>query len=171
MSNQPKSISSEVSPEYGDAYSMAPRVQLVDVKMVDHAFVEAVPMRSSRQVVAFVRDRIALCTKEHFICMFLNARHQVTGYQIVSVGTAVAALVHPREVFQLAILQNASAIVIAHNHPSGDPAVSPEDLAITRRLCEVADVIGIEVIDHVIVGGDRYTSFLDQRLPPFTDRA
>lgn len=89
---------------------------------------------------------------ECFVVMLLNARRRVTGHQMVSMGTLDTILVHPREVFRLAIMQAASAIVVAHNHPSGDPAPSEADIKVTRDLIKAGQIIKIEVLDHIIVG-------------------
>src|SRR5579862_189305 len=97
---------------------------------------------------------------ERVLSLHLNTRHELIGIHRVSVGSLDSAIVHPREVFQAAILSNASAIVLVHNHPSGDPSPSPDDLALVRRLQEAAGVIGIDFLDGVIVGdGGRYYSF------------
>jgi DNA repair protein RadC len=85
----------------------------------------------------------------------------VIGYYEVSRGTLDSTLVHPREVFKAAILANAAAIILTHNHPSGDPTPSPDDLALTQRLVQAGQIIGIDVLDHVIVGDGRWTSFVE----------
>ena len=89
--------------------------------------------------------------KEHFVVFFLDTRNQQIQREITSIGTLNANLVHPREVFEPAILHNAAQIIVCHNHPSGNPEPSDEDLAITRRLQEAGKILGIEVLDHVIV--------------------
>ncbi len=89
--------------------------------------------------------------KEHFVVFFLDTRNQQIQREIISIGTLNANLVHPREVFEPAILHNAAQIIVCHNHPSGNPEPSDEDLAITRRLQEAGKILGIEVLDHVIV--------------------
>ena len=89
--------------------------------------------------------------KEHFVVFFLYTRNQQIQREIISIGTLNANLVHPREVFEPAILHNAAQIIVCHNHPSGNPEPSDEDLAITRRLQEAGKILGIEVLDHVIV--------------------
>jgi DNA repair protein RadC len=83
--------------------------------------------------------------------LLLNARHEVQRRETVSIGSLNASIVHPREVFLPAILQSAASIVLVHNHPSGDPEPSEEDLSITRRLAQVGELVGIAVLDHVIV--------------------
>jgi DNA repair protein RadC len=102
--------------------------------------------------------------KEHFWTIGLTTRNSVKYIDLVSLGILNTSLVHPREVFRLSISQAASSILLAHNHPSGDPEPSAEDVALTRRLTEAGKIIGIEVIDHVIIGADRYTSFREKGL-------
>jgi len=90
--------------------------------------------------------------KEHFFLISLNTRSKVKFVELVSIGTVNSGLVHPREVFRRSILRGASSVIVCHNHPSGDPEPSEEDIGITRRLIEAGKIIGIEVLDHVIVG-------------------
>ncbi len=95
----------------------------------------------------------------------VNAKNEVNAIEIVSTGTLSSALVHPREIFKAAILSNAHAVILCHNHPSGDPAPSREDREITRRLVEAGMLMGIEVLDHVIIGDHhRYVSFRERGL-------
>lgn len=97
----------------------------------------------------------------------LSTKHRVIAYHEVSRGSLDATLVHPREVFKAAILANASAIILTHNHPSGDPTPSPDDFALTQRLVQAGQIIGIDVLDHVIVGDGRWISFVEMgRIPP-----
>ncbi|MEM7167296.1 MAG: DNA repair protein RadC [Planctomycetota bacterium] len=122
---------------------------------------------SSRQVFSHLRSRLRDEKRELFVALYLDARHRLICERVISCGSLVASIVHPREVFRPAIRVAAAAIICAHNHPSGDPRQSAEDLAITRRLHTVGRVVGIELLDHVIVGHDSYTSFVDRRLPPW----
>ena len=96
---------------------------------------------------------------EVFAILCLSTKHRVIAYHEVSRGTLDATLVHPREVFKAAILANAAALVIAHVHPSGDPTPSQDDIELTRRLAAAGTLLGIEVLDHIIVGEERYVSF------------
>ena len=96
---------------------------------------------------------------EVFGILCLTTKHRVIAYHEVSRGALDATLVHPREVFKAAILANAAAIILAHNHPSGDPTPSPDDEALTRQVVAAGDLLGIQVLDHVIVGDGRYLSF------------
>ena len=117
------------------------------------------PIRSGADVVRLVRKLVAGDAREHFITVLVNGRHHPIGYQVVAVGTATASLVHPREVFQAAVGAGAVAIVVAHNHPSGDPSPSAEDRSVTKRLVEAGNLLGIRVLDHVVVTPDGYFAF------------
>jgi DNA repair protein RadC len=107
-------------------------------------------IRGPDDVLSAVRD-LATARREHFVVLLLNARHELQCRETVSIGSLNASIVHPREVFLPAILHSAASVVLVHNHPSGDPEPSEEDLTITRRLVEVGDLVGIGVLDHVIV--------------------
>ena len=106
--------------------------------------------------------RIQCNTEEVFILITLNIKNIVTGYFEVHRGTINTSLVHPREVFKRALLNNASDIMVAHNHPSGDPNPSKEDIQITERLKEAGNLLGINLIDHIIVGEDKYISLKEK---------
>src|SRR5207247_6856225 len=109
-------------------------------------------------VVAFVGPKLRREQREHFLVLLLNARHEVMAKETVSVGSLNASIVHPREVFKPAVLASAASVVLVHNHPSGDPDPSEEDLTITKRLVEVGELLGISVLDHVIVAKRGVTS-------------
>ena len=102
-------------------------------------------------------------TKEYFITLHLDAKNRICCIDEVSIGSLSQAVVHPREVFKTALLSSAAAIILLHNHPSGDPTPSREDIELTKRLKEAGEVIGIRVLDHIIIG-DNYVSFADQDL-------
>jgi len=99
---------------------------------------------------------------EHFGLLLLDTKHRVTRVTLLSVGTLDASIVHPREVFRAAASGGAAAIVLFHNHPSGDPAPSDDDIALTRRLIRAGDLMGITVLDHVIVAENRYASLRER---------
>jgi len=107
--------------------------------------------------------------EENFVIICLNTKNRIAGVHTISVGTLNSSLVHPREVFKAAILNNASAIICLHNHPSGDPEPSRDDIETTQRLVNAGNVLGVKVLDHVIIGdngglGRNYTSFKEQGL-------
>jgi len=119
------------------------------------------PLRSSRDIYETFRARFARADREEFVVLLLDAKNTFLGFHVVSVGSLTASLVHPREVFKIAVLGNAASLILLHNHPSGDPTPSAEDQAITTRLCQVGEVLGIKVLDHVVLGEGRYVSFVD----------
>lgn len=96
--------------------------------------------------------------KEHFTAFYLNARNEIIHRELVSVGTLSASLVHPREVFKSAVEHSAAGVILAHNHPSGDPVPSEEDVKLTRRLVSAGLILGIEVLDHIIVTATEFAS-------------
>ncbi|MNG08972.1 hypothetical protein D3C84_923670 [compost metagenome] len=98
------------------------------------------------------------------MCLFLNTKNQVVARETLSIGTLNASLVHPREVFREAIKRSSASIICAHNHPSGDPAPSPEDITLTQRLREAGTLIGIEVLDHLIIGDGKFVSLKERGL-------
>ena len=106
--------------------------------------------------------RIQCNAEEVFILITLNTKNIITGYFEVHRGTINTSLVHPREVFKRALLNNARYIMVAHNHPSGDPNPSKEDIQITERLKEAGNLLGINLLDHIIVGEDKYISFKEK---------
>lgn len=103
---------------------------------------------------------------ERFVTLCLGAKNHVLGLVEVSVGTLDSCLAHPRDVFRPAIARNAAAVIVAHNHPSGDPEPSPQDVALTQRLVDAGNLVGISVIDHIIIGRNCHTSLKDRRLLP-----
>lgn len=103
-------------------------------------------------------------THEQFVVIWLNCRNAVIGFEVITKGILDASLVHPREVFRGAIVNTAKSIVLAHNHPSGNPAPSSQDIAITRKLIEVGKIIEIPVTDHIIFAGEQFTSFMETNL-------
>lgn len=102
-------------------------------------------------VADFVRSILTDNSREHFVALYLDGANQVASYSIVSIGTANASMVHPREVFQRAILAGAVSIIIAHNHPSGILTPSEEDYKVTERLKEAGEILRIKLLDHVII--------------------
>lgn len=102
--------------------------------------------------------RLTHLDREHFLALLLNSKHGVIDVALVAIGTLNATLVHPREVFKEAIRHSAAAVVLAHNHPSGDPTPSPEDHALTAQLLAAGEILGIRVMDHLVLGEARYVS-------------
>lgn len=121
-------------------------------------------IRVPEDVVRLVGDRLRDLEVEEFHTVIVTTQRDVIRDVLISRGTLTGSLVHPREVFRPAIAEAAAGIFLVHNHPSGDPTPSPEDRAVTVQLAEAGRLLGIPVVDHVIVAGDRWTSFASQGL-------
>ena len=141
--------------------------------------------RSSADVYESFKEHFDKLDREHFLVLLLDAKNGMLGFHTVSIGSLTSSLVHPREVFKSVVLHNdtvkaqykehelakevceqvircsAAAMILMHNHPSGDPAPSQEDLHITKRLREIGEVVGVRVLDHLVFGDGRYVSFVD----------
>jgi DNA repair protein RadC len=121
-------------------------------------------IRSPQDIAALVLEEMRTLDREHFKTLALNTKNQVLAVETVSIGSLNSSIVHPREVFKNPIKRSAAAIVLVHNHPSGDPTPSSEDLAVTKRLLEAGSILGIEVLDHLIIGNRRYISLKEKNL-------
>jgi DNA repair protein RadC len=117
---------------------------------------------SASQVFEMFHD-LQMEAKEHFIALHLDGKNRISCLDRVSVGSLNQSIVHPREVFKTALLSSAAAILLLHNHPTGDPTPSREDLEITKRIKEAGELLGIRVLDHIIIG-ESYLSFAEQGL-------
>ena len=121
-------------------------------------------------VISDAKDAVAQLSdmrdlkKEHLVTLYLNAKNQLVHKETISMGTLNANLVHPREVFEPALKYSAAQIIVAHNHPSGDPKPSEDDLEVTKRLTEAGKMMGIELMDHVIVSKNSHFSFKEEKL-------
>ena len=115
-------------------------------------------------IAALLMPEMAKLDREHFVCLHLDAKNRLISRETVSIGHLTAALVHPREVWKAAILANAASVAFAHPHPSRDPEPSREDLELTRRLVRAGELLGIPVLDHVVIGGDRFVSIAERGL-------
>ena len=144
------------------------RINFYTLKMVkeDSVPYEVPVIKSPTEVYQAAKQLLALHEKpqEHFCILCLNTKNKIVGVHTISIGSLNASIVHPREVFKAAILNNASRIICLHNHPSGDPAPSKENIEITRRNVEAGEILGIEVLDHVIIGEQRYLSMKERGL-------
>lgn len=115
-------------------------------------------------VYRLLADDMRGAQQEAFVALLLDTKLRVTGTVLVSLGTLDASIVHPRDVFREAVKRSAGAIILAHNHPSGDPEPSTEDLAVTRRLADAGRILGIAILDHVIIGASGYVSLAQRGL-------
>jgi len=117
-----------------------------------------VVIKTPDDVIAQVKSRLKNKKKEHFITLLLDTRNQLLGVNTVSIGSLDSSIVHPREVFKDAISASAASVIFVHNHPSGDPQPSGDDIKMTKRLVEAGEIVGIEVLDHIVIAGEAYAS-------------
>jgi DNA repair protein RadC len=121
-------------------------------------------IKSAQEVFNYFLPKMRDLTQEQFHILLLNTRNKLIKEELISLGTLNGSLIHPREVFKSAIRESANSVIIVHNHPSGDPAPSREDEEITSKLVEAGEVLGIKVLDHVIIGKDKYWSWKEKSL-------
>lgn len=140
------------------------RVNIVSLKMVKEksSLYANRKITSSSDAADLLGDFLENSDREMFVVCCLDSKNQPTCINVVSIGTLNSSLVHPREVFKAAILANSHSILVAHNHPSGDLSPSKEDIAVTQRLNDVGKLIGINLIDHLIIGSQNHASLKDQ---------
>lgn len=119
-------------------------------------------VRSPEDGANFVMNDMRFLSQEHFVCLYLNTKNQVLHQQTIFIGSLNASIVHPREVFKEAFRRSAASIICIHNHPSGDPAPSREDIEVTKRLVECGKIIGIDILDHLIIGDKKYVSLKEK---------
>ncbi len=131
------------------------RVELVKEK---NLLVENKRITSPETAYEILMKHLGRPDREHFVMMCLNTKNEVTHIHTVSIGTLNTTLIHPRELFKTAILTNSAAIIIAHNHPSGDPTPSRQDIETTNRLDKAGEILGINILDHIICGSNSFTS-------------
>jgi len=121
-------------------------------------------VRNPSDIAGFVRQIAKDAKREIFLGFYLDTRHKVRRAHVISIGSLSASIVHPREVFRPAVQHAAASVIVAHNHPSGEPEPSEDDIAITRRLSEVGELLGIPLLDHLIVAGRRHVSLREKNL-------
>ena len=122
---------------------------------------DKISIRSSKDAVNILAPEMEALDKEHFIILLLDTRHNLIKKERIFIGTLDNSVIHPREIFKPAIIESSSAIIIAHNHPSGDPSPSDDDIDITKKLKQAGKLVGIEILDHVIIGKGSSYSFMD----------
>lgn len=135
--------------------SEAPRIRMVEIRLAAAEAKALYQVHGPDDVARLLHELIGDADREHFVAVYLDGRHRATHVHTVSVGHLSGTLVHPREVFKGALLANAKAIVVGHNHPSGELDPSPEDHALHERLRKAGELIGVELLDGVIVGSGR----------------
>lgn len=125
---------------------------------------DAPTVTSPGDAAGLVMEQLRHNLREHFMAVYLDTKNKVKGIEEISIGSLNTSLVHPREVFRPAIRRACASLILIHNHPSGDPTPSREDLDVTRRLCEAGRLIGIEVLDHIVIGDGTFVSFREKGL-------
>lgn len=123
---------------------------------------DRIVIRSPEDVSRFVMEDMRFLTQEHFVALYLNTKNHVIHKRTIFIGSLNASIVHPREVFKEAFRYSAASIICLHNHPSGDPSPSREDIEVTKRLVESGKVIGIELLDHIIIGDKKFISLKEK---------
>jgi DNA repair protein RadC len=123
---------------------------------------DKVTIRSPQDAAELLLDEMRFLHKEHFVCIFLNTKNHLIAKETMSIGTLNASIVHPREVYRAAIERGAASIICLHNHPSGDPTPSREDIDLTVRLDEAGKLLGIDLLDHIVIGDSRWISFKEE---------
>ncbi|MBI4285317.1 MAG: DNA repair protein RadC [Chloroflexi bacterium] len=122
------------------------------------------PVKTPEDVADLVRSHLRGKKREHFLAILLDTRNQLIKVAEIAIGSLDTSVVHPREVFKEAISASASSVIFVHNHPSGDPEASTDDIKLTKRLAQAGEIIGIEVLDHVIIGDKKHLSLKRQGL-------
>ena len=140
--------------------NVAKRINIVSIKMVKESSFQylARQILSPNDAYEMIKEQLEGLDREQFIIACLNTKNEPTNISVVAVGTLNKAIVHPREVFKTAILSNAASIMAFHNHPSGETTPSQQDIQLTNRLYEAGELLGIQVIDHLIIGDGTFTS-------------
>lgn len=119
-------------------------------------------IRSPEDGANYIMDELRHLKQEHFVCLYLDTKNTVIHRQTIFIGSLNASIVHPREVFREAVRRSAASIICAHNHPSGNPSPSQEDIQVTKRLCEAGKLVGIEILDHLVIGDRKYVSLKEK---------
>lgn len=125
---------------------------------------EKIKITSPMSIANIYMGEMRFLNKEHFRIILLDTKNQIITTEEISIGTLNASIVHPRDVFKVAIKKNANSIILIHNHPSGDTRPSREDINVTLRLEEVGKIVGINVLDHIIIGDNKYLSFKEEKI-------
>ena len=119
-------------------------------------------VQEAEDAVLLLREEMESYDREHMVCIPLDAKNRILGVHTVGIGALTTLTVHPREVFKIAVLSNAASLIILHNHPSGVPDPSAADLDITGQLVQAGEILGIQVLDHIIIGEERFYSIRDE---------
>ena len=142
----------------GETWYKVPEYKVMLVRDNTETKTKTMFIQSPDDVSKIIQSYLNGVDREHFVVILLNRKNGIIGINTVSVGDLSSSIVHPREVFKPAIVAGAASIILAHNHPSGDPKPSLDDVRVTKRIKEAGDILGIEVLDHIIIGDGCYES-------------
>ncbi|MTI81534.1 MAG: JAB domain-containing protein [Firmicutes bacterium] len=140
-----KAVQIKAALELGKRMALSPTAKRVTIQSPDDA-------------ASLVMENMRYLDREHFCVLLLNTKNHVISIETISIGTLNSSVVHPRELFKVVIKRSSAAVILMHNHPSGDPAPSKEDINITKRIIESGDILGISVLDHLIIGDNKFVS-------------
>lgn len=145
---------------------MSYNISIVKIQMVKEGnlFLDDERLANSASVFLAMKKFYAGADRESLVVLCVDTKNRITAMNVASVGILNGSMVHPREVFKPAILANAAAIILVHNHPSGDPAPSPEDRKVTQNILEAGKIMNIALLDHIVIGERNYYSFKDNGL-------
>jgi DNA repair protein RadC len=131
-------------------------------RVTNLAFSDRYVIRSPEDGAKYMMNEMRFLNQEHFVCLFLNTKNQVIHKQTIFIGSLNASIVHPREIFKEGLRSSAASIICLHNHPSGHPEPSREDIEVTKRLVECGRIIGIDILDHLIIGENKFVSLKEK---------
>ncbi len=131
-------------------------------RVTKESFNKLVKLYSPESIYQYLKDDLEMKTQEHFIALYLNTKGELVKKETLFIGSLNSSLIHPRELFKYAVLYSAATIIVSHNHPSGDPTPSKADIEITKLLYKNSIMMDIELLDHIIIGKDRYYSFKEK---------
>jgi DNA repair protein RadC len=135
---------------------------MLGIKAARHTIGEKYRIQTPLHAYTLLKDELENKNREHFVVILLDTKSYLIKTKVVSIGTLANALIHPREVFHFAVRHSAASIILAHNHPSGDPTPSPQDYLLTQQLIESGKIMGISVNDHLVIGKDGYISMREK---------
>jgi len=133
-------------------------------RMNKEQFGPLIKLHSPETIFRFLKNQLELKTQEHLVALYLNSKGELIIKKTLFIGSLNSSLIHPREIFKYAVLHSAAGIIIAHNHPSGDPTPSQNDIEVTKVIFENSKMMDIELLDHIIVGRDKYFSFKEKNI-------
>ncbi|MGG0656443.1 RadC family protein [Rummeliibacillus pycnus] len=119
-------------------------------------------IRSPQDAATYLMPHLSNLNQEHFVVLFLNVKNEIIHRETVFIGSLNASIVHPREIFKTAVKYSAASIICSHNHPSGNPSPSPEDIEVTKRLQDAGLIMGVELLDHVVIGDSQFVSLKEK---------